>query len=86
MPYEERTKGVIKCYFIMNKGKWVTAKQINEFIQEHRDLRLGKYGRGLSPMKISNLLKKNYFRDLQVKRENTNRKLYCYKGGDKKWQ
>lgn len=80
MPYEERTKGVIKCYLIMNKGKWVTAKQINEFIQGNKDFRLGKYGKGLSPIKVGNLLKKNYFRDLEVKKENTNRKLYRYNG------
>lgn len=62
----------------MNKGKWFTAKELSEFIQGNKDFRLGKYGRGLSPVKVSNLLRKNYFRDLEIKRENTNRKLYRY--------
>ena len=78
MPYEERTKGVLKCYLMMNRGKWFSAKELSEFIQGNKDLRLGKYGRGLSPVKVSNLLRKNYFRDLEIKRENTNRKLYRY--------
>ena len=75
---EERAKGVIKCYFVLNKGKWVTAKEISEFIQGNSDFKLGKFGKGLSPLRVSNLLKRNYFRDLEVKRENTNRKLYRY--------
>ena len=79
MPYEERAKGVIKCYLILNKGKWCTARELSEFIQGNKDLKLGKYGRALSPVKVSNLLRKNYFRDLEIKRENTNRKLYRYK-------
>ncbi len=78
MPYEERTKGVLKCYLMMNKGKWFSARELSEFIQGNKDFRLGKYGRGLSPVKVSNLLRKNYFRDLEIKRENTNRKLYRY--------
>lgn len=80
MPYEERTKGVLKCYFILNKGRWFTAKELSEFIQGNKDFKLGKYGRGLSPVKVSNLLRKHYFRELEVKRENTNRKLYRYNG------
>ena len=75
---EERAKGIIKCYFVLNKGKWITAKEISEFLQGNSDFKLGKLGKGLSPMKVSNLLKRNYFRDLEVKRENTNRKLYRY--------
>ena len=78
MPYEERAKGVLKCYLMLNKGKWFTARELSEFIQGNKDFRLGKYGRGLSPVKVSNLLRKNYFRDLEIKRENTNRKLYRY--------
>lgn len=78
LPYEERAKGVIKCYFVMNKGKWITAKQISEFIQGNKDFRLGKYGKGLSPHRVSRLLKKNYFEDLQTKKMNTNTKLYKY--------
>ena len=83
MPYEERTKGVLKCYLIMNKGKWFTAKQLSEFIQSNHDLRLGRYGRGLTPVRVSSLLRKHYFKDLEVKRENNNRKLYRYNGGYK---
>ena len=78
MPYEERAKGVLKCYLMLNKGKWFSARELSEFIQGNKDFRLGKYGRGLSPVKVSNLLRKNYFRDLEIKRENTNRKLYRY--------
>ena len=78
MPYEERAKGVLKCYLMLNKGKWFTARELSEFIQGNKDFRLGKYGKGLSPVKVSNLLRKNYFRDLEIKRENTNRKLYRY--------
>lgn len=78
MPYEERAKGVLKCYLMLNKGKWFTARELSEFIQGNKDFRLGKYGKGLSPVRVSNLLKKNYFRDLEIKRENTNRKLYRY--------
>lgn len=78
MPYEERAKGVLKCYLMLNKGKWFTARELSEFIQGNKDFRLGKYGKGLSPVRVSNLLRKNYFRDLEVKRENTNRKLYRY--------
>lgn len=78
MPYEERAKGVIKCYLMLNKGKWFSARELSEFIQGNKDFRLGKYGKGLSPVRVSNLLRKNYFRDLEVKRENTNRKLYRY--------
>jgi len=78
MPYEERAKGVLKCYLMLNKGKWFTARELSEFIQSNKDFRLGKYGKGLSPVKVSNLLRKNYFRDLEIKRENTNRKLYRY--------
>ena len=74
---EERAKGIIKCYFVLNKGKWISAKEISEFLQGN-DFKLGKLGKGLSPVKVSNLLRKNYFRDLEIKRENTNRKLYRY--------
>lgn len=81
MPYEERAKGVIKCYLILNKGKWFTARQISEFIQGNKDLKLGKFGKGLTPVKVSSLLKKHYFRELEVKKENTNLKLYRYGGG-----
>ena len=78
MPYEERAKGVLKCYLMMHKGRWFTAKELSEFIQSNKDFRLGKYGRGLSPHKISNLLRKNYFRDLETKKDNTNKKHYRY--------
>lgn len=81
MPFEERTKGALKCYLIMNKGKWVTARELSEFVQGNKDLKLGKFGRGLTPVKVSSLLRKNYFRDLEIKREKTNRKLYRYNGG-----
>lgn len=80
MPYEERTKGVLKCYLMMNKGKWCTARELSEFIQANKDFRLGKYGRGLSPVKVSNLLRKNYFKDLETKKDNTNKKYYRYNG------
>lgn len=86
MPYEERAKGVLKCYLILNKGKWFTAKELSEFIQRNKDFRLGKFGKGLTPSKISNLLRKNYFIDLETKRENNNRKLYRYNGGAKGWE
>lgn len=82
MPYEERAKGVLKCYLILNKGKWFTARQLSEFIQSNKDLRLGKFGKGLTPVRVSSLLRKHYFRDLEVKKENTNRKLYRYNGGE----
>ena len=64
----------------MNKGKWCTAKELSEFIQGNKDFRLGKYGRGLSPVKVSNLLRKNYFKDLEIKKDNTNKKYYRYNG------
>lgn len=83
MPYEERAKGVIKCYLMLNSGKWFSARQISEFIQANNDLRLGKFGKGLTPRKVSNILQKNYFRDLEIKRENNNTKLYRYNGGYK---
>lgn len=57
---EERVKGIIKCYFVLNKGKWISAKEISEFLQGN-DFKLGKLGKGLSSAKVSNLLKKNYF-------------------------
>ena len=78
MPFEERAKGVIKCYFVMNRGKWLTARQISEFIQGNKDFKLGRYGKGLSPYKVSKLLQKNYFKDLQTKKMNTNTKVYKY--------
>lgn len=83
MPYEERTKGVLKCYLILNKGKWFTAKQLSEFIQANKDFKLGKYGRGLTPVRVSSLLRKHYFRELETKKENNNRKWYRYNGGYK---
>ena len=78
MPYEERAKGVLKCYIMMNKGKWFTAKELSEFIQGNKDFRLGKYGKGLSPVRVSNLLRKHYFKDLETKKDNTNKKYYRY--------
>lgn len=78
LPYEERAKGVLKCYLILNKGRWFSAKELSEFIQGNKDFRLGKYGKGLSPIKVSNLLRKNYFRDLETKKLNDNRKVYRY--------
>jgi hypothetical protein len=78
LPYEERAKGVLKCYLILNKGRWFSAKELSEFIQSNKDFRLGKYGKGLSPIKVSNLLRKNYFRDLETKKLNDNRKVYRY--------
>lgn len=78
MPYEERTKGVLKCYFILNKGRWFTAKELSEFIQGNKDFKLGRYGRGLSPVKVSNLLRKHYFRELEVQKQSNNSKLYRY--------
>ena len=74
---EERAKGVIKCYFVLNKGRWISAKEISEFLQGN-DFKLGKLGKGLSSAKVSNLLKKNYFRDLEVKKQTNNSKLYRY--------
>lgn len=71
---------------MLNKGRWFTARELSEFIQGNKDFRLGKYGKGLSPVRVSNLLRKNYFRDLEVKKDNTNRKLYRYNGGAKGWQ
>ena len=78
LPYEERAKGVLKCYLILDKGRWFSAKELSEFIQGNKDFRLGKYGKGLSPIKVSNLLRKNYFRDLETKKLNDNRKVYRY--------
>ena len=80
MPYEERAKGIIKCYLVMNKGKWFTASEIADFTLSNKDFRLGKYGRGLTPLKVAHLLKKNYFKDLQTKKLNDNRKMYRYNG------
>lgn len=84
--YEERAKGVIKCFLVMNKGKWFSAREISSFIQSHKDLRLGKFGQGLNPLKVGKLLKKHYFHDLETKKMNDNRKLYRYNGGYQKWQ
>ena len=42
---EERVKGIIKCYFVLNKGKWISAKEISEFLQGN-DFKLGKLGHG----------------------------------------
>lgn len=78
LPYEERAKGVLKCYLILNKGRWFSAKELSEFIQGNKDFRLGKYGKGLSPIKVSNLLRKNYFVDLETKKLNNNTKVYRY--------
>jgi hypothetical protein len=86
VPFEQRGLGVIKCYFIVNRGKWLSAKEISEFIQGNRDLRLGKFGNSLSPHKISLLLRKNYFRDLETKKSSNGTKLYCYTGGVNQWQ
>lgn len=76
---EERAKGIIKCYFVLNKGKWISAKEISEFLQGNSDFKLGKLGKGLSSAKVSNLLKKNYFRDLECKKQSNNSKLYRYR-------
>ena len=75
---EERAKGIIKCYFVLNKGKWISAKEISEFLQGN-DFKLGKLGKGLSSAKVSNILKKNYFRDLEVQKQSNNSKLYRYR-------
>lgn len=75
---EERVKGIIKCYFVLNKGKWISAKEISEFLQGDT-FKLGKLGKGLSSAKVSNILKKNYFRDLEVQKQSNNSKLYRYR-------
>lgn len=62
----------------MNKGKWFTAKELSEFIQGNKDFRLGKYGRGLSPTRVSSLLRKTYFTELETKKLNNNTKVYRY--------
>lgn len=80
--YQERTKGAIKCYFVLNKGKWITTKEISEFLQGAKELRLGGYGKTLSPRKISAILKTRLFDDLEVKVLNDNRKAYRYKVND----
>lgn len=77
--FHERTNGAIKSYFILNQGKWVSAKQISEFLTE-KSLRLGVYGQSLSAVKVSRLLKQRLFNDLETKKTNDNRKMYRYNG------
>lgn len=77
--FHERTNGAIKSYFILNQGKWVSAKQISEFLTE-KSLRLGVYGQSLSAVKVSRLLKQRLFNDLETKKTTDNRKMYRYNG------
>lgn len=77
---QERTKGVIKCYFVINKGKWISAREISEFLNDTKALRLGVYGQSLSAIKVSRILKQKLFDDLETKKLNDNKKLYRYNG------
>lgn len=62
--YEERAKGIILSFFVANKGKWVTASEISNHIQEN-NFHLGRYGQSLTPKKISKLLKSRAFSDIE---------------------
>lgn len=79
--YRERTLGAIKCYLVINKGKWFTAKEITEFLVGAKSLRLGTYGQTLSPVKVSRILKQHMFDDIEIQRLNNNQKIYRWNGG-----
>lgn len=74
----EKVKAVIKCFLVMNKGKWFTAKEITDFISNH-NFGLGNYY--LSTMVVSSLLmqKDGIFNDIE-KDTKWNRKVYRYDG------
>lgn len=84
--YRERTLGAIKCYLVINKGKWFTAREITEFLVGAKSLRLGTYGQTLSPVKVSRILKQHMFDDIEIQRLNNNQKRYRWNGRYKGWQ
>ena len=61
----EKVKAVIKCYLIMRKGEWVTAKEIYDFIANH-NFGLGQYY--ISINVVSKLLRQTdgIFKDIET--------------------
>lgn len=80
---KERCKGIIKCYLILNKGKWFTSKQIADFLLEN-SFYLGTYANNITPMRVSHLINHRYggiFSDIEVEKKR-NGKRYRYNGND----
>ena len=77
----ERIKGIIKCFLIINKGRWFSSSEISDFINSHY-FALGKYG--VSSHKIGSMFKdrrnNTLFGDISAKKENDNTWRYCYEG------
>ena len=72
--FKQRTLGIIRCYFILNPNKWITSREIVDFL-ENNDFKMGKLH--FSAKKIGNIMNEHYFKDIEVKKNN-NRKEYKY--------
>ena len=80
LDYEERVLGIIRTFFLFHRGRWYSSRGISEWLQENKQyFRLHNYGDSLSPGRVSVLLNRNYFDDLETKYDTKKRRLYRYK-------
>ena len=73
---KEKAKAVIKCFLILNKGKWFSASELAEFLSAH-NFGLGNYY--ISSRSIGAIIDKRnpIFDDIEIKKEYTT-KRYRY--------
>lgn len=74
----EKAKVVIKCFLVLNKGKWFTASEIAEFLSKH-NFGLGQYY--ISAYSIGSIIYKDngIFNDIEIEKLYTT-KRYRYNG------
>lgn len=78
MRMHEKAKGIIKCFLIMNDGKWFNSSEIATFLATH-NFGLGNYY--ISPHSIGRIVVngEGIFNDIRIrKNKKTNRKEYSY--------